>query len=51
MIERKKYKFAFANSRNGVRSVFSQFDSPYWQDLDEVRSFPETFIKAPTDAG
>ena len=31
----------YAELRAGVRSVVTQFDSRYWQDLDEARAFPE----------
>lgn len=37
--------------REGVRSVVSQFDSRYWQEVDEARAFPEKFVNALTDAG
>jgi len=42
---------AFTELREGVRAVVSQFDSRYWQALDEARAFPEAFVKALTDAG
>lgn len=41
----------FNELREGVRSVVSQFDSRYWQDVDEARAFPEKFVNALTDAG
>ena len=37
--------------REGVRALVSQFDSRYWQDLDEKRAFPEAFVTALTQAG
>lgn len=37
--------------REGVRDLVSQFDSRYWQDLDEKRAFPEAFVTALTKAG
>ena len=37
--------------REGVRSVVSQFDSRYWQEVDDARAYPEAFVKALTDAG
>ena len=41
----------FESLRDGVRSVVSQFDSRYWQDLDQARAFPEKFVEALTKAG
>ncbi len=41
----------FESLRDGVRSVVSQFDSRYWQDLDQARAFPEKFVEALTTAG
>jgi acyl-CoA dehydrogenase len=37
--------------RDGVRAVVSQFDSRYWQEVDETRAFPDDFVRALTDAG
>ena len=42
---------AFTDLRDGVRAVVSQFDSRYWQGIDEARKFPQAFVKALTDAG
>jgi acyl-CoA dehydrogenase len=41
----------FESLRDGVRSVVSQFDSRYWQEIDEARTFPEKFVQALTSAG
>ena len=41
----------FESLRDGVRSVVSQFDSRYWQEIDEARAFPEAFVTALTEAG
>lgn len=41
----------FESLRDGVRGVVSQFDSRYWQDIDEARAFPEKFVTALTEAG
>ncbi len=41
----------FQSLRDGVRSVVTQFDSRYWQEVDEARAFPEKFVNALTDAG
>lgn len=45
------HRHAFAELRDGVRAVVSRFDSRYWQEMDEARSFPEAFVQALTDAG
>lgn len=37
--------------RDGVRTVVKQFDSQYWQEVDEKREFPEAFVDALTEAG
>jgi acyl-CoA dehydrogenase len=37
--------------REGVRSLCDQFDSAYWQKIDEERGYPETFVDALTAAG
>ena len=37
--------------RDGVRAVVQQFDSRYWQEVDEARAFPEAFVNALTEAG
>ena len=40
-----------AELRDGVRAVCNEFDSAYWQQVDDVRGYPEAFVKALTDAG
>src|SRR5687767_15002360 len=37
--------------REGVRAVCRQFDSAYWQKVDEERGYPEAFVDALTQAG
>src|SRR5882724_8179397 len=37
--------------RRGVRELCAQFDSKYWQKVDEEPRYPEEFVKALTDAG
>jgi len=37
--------------RDGVRAVCNQFDSAYWQKVDDVRGYPDEFVKALTEAG
>ena len=43
--------YEFPELRQGVRQVVSQFDSRYWQEVDEARAFPEKFVTALTEAG
>src|SRR5512138_810134 len=37
--------------RDAVRQLCGQFDSAYWQDIDEKRTYPEAFVDALTKAG
>ena len=37
--------------REAVSALCSQFDSAYWQDIDEKRAYPEKFVDALTKAG
>lgn len=37
--------------RDAVRALCAQFDSAYWQKVDEDRAYPETFVDALTTAG
>jgi acyl-CoA dehydrogenase len=37
--------------RDAVRQLCGQFDSAYWQKLDEQRAYPEAFVDALTKAG
>jgi len=37
--------------REGVRALCREFDSAYWQKVDEQRGYPDAFVKALTDAG
>jgi acyl-CoA dehydrogenase len=37
--------------RDAVKALCSQFDSAYWQDIDEKRAYPEKFVDALTQAG
>jgi acyl-CoA dehydrogenase len=37
--------------RDAVRALCSQFDSAYWQRIDEQRIYPEAFVEALTKAG
>jgi acyl-CoA dehydrogenase len=40
-----------AELREGVRALCAQFDSAYWQKVDEARAYPEAFVDALTEAG
>jgi acyl-CoA dehydrogenase len=51
MFKQRNPKYEFADLRDGVRSVVTQFDARYWQDLDDARAFPEAFVNALTEAG
>jgi acyl-CoA dehydrogenase len=37
--------------RAAVRELCGQFDSKYWQDVEERAGYPDAFVKALTDAG
>ena len=37
--------------RDAVRALCKEFDSPYWQKVDEERAYPEAFVDALTKAG
>jgi acyl-CoA dehydrogenase len=41
----------YADIREGVRAVCAQFDSAYFQTVDEARAYPEAFVDALTKAG
>ena len=41
----------FPELRDAVRSLCLQFDSAYWQGVDEKRAYPEKFVEALTKAG
>ena len=37
--------------RDAVRALCNQYDSAYWQKVDEERAYPEAFVDALTEAG
>src|SRR5882672_7745000 len=41
----------FPELREAVAVLCKQFDSPYWQQIDEKRAYPEKFVAALTKAG
>jgi acyl-CoA dehydrogenase len=51
MFKQRNPKYEFADLRDGVRAVVSQFDARYWQEVDDARAFPEAFVNALTQAG
>ena len=40
-----------ASLRSAVRELCTQFPDTYWRDLDTRREYPDTFVKALTEAG
>jgi len=42
---------AYQDMREALRGMLSTFDSAYWQKVDHERGYPETFVKALTEAG
>ena len=47
----KPQEDSHAELREGVRSLCNEFDSAYWQKVDEARGYPEAFVDALTKAG
>ena len=41
----------FPELRDAVRALCGEFDSVYWQEVDEKRAYPEKFVDALTKAG
>lgn len=42
---------SYSEIREGVRALCRQFDSAYWQKVDEERGYPDEFVTALTKAG
>ena len=42
---------SYTDLREGVSALCAQFDSAYWQKVDEARAYPEAFVDALTKAG
>jgi acyl-CoA dehydrogenase len=42
---------AYQDMREALRDMLASFDPAYWQKVDHERGYPETFVKALTDAG
>jgi len=45
------HKEQFQEIRDGIRDLCAQFPDEYFRKVDEVRGYPEEFVKALTDAG
>jgi acyl-CoA dehydrogenase len=41
----------FQEYRQAVRELCAQFNSKYWQEVEQQAAYPEMFVKALTDAG
>jgi len=41
----------FSEVRDALKALCGQFDSTYWQHVDEKRAYPEKFVEALTRAG
>ena len=41
----------FQEYRQAIRELCMQFNSKYWQDVEEQAAYPELFVKALTEAG
>src|SRR3954466_11036956 len=41
----------YAELREALRALCGEYDSAYWQKVDEARGYPETFVDALTKAG
>ena len=46
-----KHDENFPELRDAVRALCNQFDSAYWQKVDEESAYPEAFVDALTKAG
>ena len=42
---------AHQDLREALRDLCAQFDSKYWQEVDDARGYPEAFVNALTEAG
>lgn len=51
MTETRPRLDSFQEFRQAIRELCAQFNSKYWQDVEEKAAYPETFVKALTDAG
>jgi len=44
-------QFAYTDLREALRALCNQYDSAYWQKVDEARGYPAAFVDALTQAG
>jgi len=42
---------SYAELRLAIRALCQQFPDSYWRELDQQRAYPETFVRALTEAG
>src|SRR5213592_1310268 len=42
---------SYTELREALRALCREYDSAYWQQVDEVRGYPEAFVDALTKAG
>ena len=42
---------AHQDLREALRDLCAQFDSTYWQEVDDARGYPEAFVNSLTEAG
>ena len=51
MIQSKGKFDHFQEYRQAIRELCAQFNSKYWQEVEERAAYPEAFVKALSDAG
>jgi acyl-CoA dehydrogenase len=51
MIDINPRAHEYQEYRQAIRELCAQFDSKYWQEVEERSGYPDAFVKALTDAG
>ena len=51
MIDINPRAHEYQEYRQAIRELCAQFDSKYWQEMEERSGYPDAFVKALTDAG
>jgi acyl-CoA dehydrogenase len=51
MIDINPRAYEYQEYRQAIRELCGQFDSKYWQEVEERAGYPDAFVKALTDAG
>jgi acyl-CoA dehydrogenase len=51
MIDINPRAHEYQEYRQAIRELCGQFDSKYWQEVEERAGYPDAFVKALTDAG